>query len=207
MVAQLTAATIRRLGLGLGFQFARTVGKKVITHRVQSSFCSNISWCHCCHRHQWQEHYQWYSLRCKLYTLLTLLLTTIHVSLILGSTASLIESSNWKTGIAADLCLFEIDEAALPVVAKEVKINSVVVAEFAFGDQLDRFGELDTTATKSINVVILTDSMAIVNSDDPNVSQLAPDVEHLFGLESLLQSASEVIHDSFTQRQHGAFLL
>ncbi|MBP6745373.1 Mur ligase family protein [bacterium] len=196
LVAQLTAATIRRLGLGLGSnlpgRLARKLSPTVLSHlsaqtsrgviavtgtngkSTTSGILSSI--------------------------LRTAGFTFAHnrqgANLVTGITASLIESSNWKTGIDADLCLFEIDEAALPVVAKEVKINSVVVTNL-FRDQLDRFGELDTTA-RLINAGInLNNSMAILNSDDPNVSQLAPDVEHLFfGLESLLQSASEVANST-----------
>ena len=191
LVAQLTAATIRRLGLGLGSnlpgRLARKLSPTVLSHlsaqtsrgviavtgtngkSTTSGILSSI--------------------------LRTAGFTFAHnrqgANLVTGITASLIESSNWKTGIAADLCLFEIDEAALPVVAKEVKIDSVVVTNL-FRDQLDRFGELDTTA-RLINAGInLNKSIAILNSDDPNVSQLAPDVEHLFfGLESLAKSASD----------------
>ena len=191
LVAQLTAATIRRLGLGLGSnlpgRLARKLSPTVLSHlsaqtargviavtgtngkSTTSGILSSI--------------------------LRTAGFTFAHnrqgANLVTGITASLIESSNWKTGIAADLCLFEIDEAALPVVAKEVKIGSVVVTNL-FRDQLDRFGELDTTA-RLINAGINQNkSMAILNSDDPNVSQLAPDVAHLFfGLENILPSSND----------------
>ncbi len=106
-------------------------------------------------------------------------------NLVTGITASLIESADWNANIAADLCLFEIDEAALPLVAQQVKIGSVVVTNL-FRDQLDRFGELDTTARLINKGIGINQSMAILNADDPNVSQLAPEVTHLFfGLDSV----------------------
>lgn len=110
-------------------------------------------------------------------------------NLVPGITASLIDAAGWGGGVDADYGLFEIDEAALPVVAKEVPLLAVVVTNL-FRDQLDRFGELDTTGKLIAGGIAQNSSQAILNADDPNVAQLVPDVQHLFyGIESL--SASE----------------
>jgi UDP-N-acetylmuramyl tripeptide synthase len=196
LVAQLTAATIRKLGLGLGSnlpgRLARKVSPTVLSHLSSQTTRGVIA-------------VTGTNGKSTTSGILSSILRTAGftfahnrqgANLVTGITASLIESSNWKTGIAADLCLFEIDEAALPVVAKEVKINSVVVTNL-FRDQLDRFGELDTTAKLINSGININQSLAILNSDDPNVSQLAPDVEHLFfGLESVVQTASEIAADA-----------
>lgn len=120
-------------------------------------------------------------------------------NLVGGITASLIESSSWSAKINSDYCLFEIDEAALPVVAKEVKIGSVVVTNL-FRDQLDRFGELDTTAKLIGKGISINNSKAILNADDPNVSQLVPDnPKSFFGIESLANDSAispEARHDT-----------
>lgn len=196
LVAQLTAATIRKLGLGLGSnlpgRLARKVSPTVLSHLSSQTSRGVIA-------------VTGTNGKSTTSGILSSILRTAGftfahnrqgANLVTGITASLIESSNWKTGIAADLCLFEIDEAALPVVAKEVKINSVVVTNL-FRDQLDRFGELDTTAKLINSGININKSLAILNSDDPNVSQLAPDVEHLFfGLESVVQTPAEVAADA-----------
>ncbi|MBK9205771.1 MAG: hypothetical protein IPL73_25790 [Candidatus Obscuribacter sp.] len=71
------------------------------------------------------------------------------------------------------------------MVAKEVKIGVVLVTNL-FRDQLDRFGELDTTARLISNGIMINHSQAILNADDPNVSQLVPDTSRLFyGIETL----------------------
>ncbi|CAN5415665.1 MurT ligase domain-containing protein [soil metagenome] len=191
LVAHLAAATIRKLGLGLGSnlpgRIARKLSPTVLSHLSQQTSRGVIA-------------VTGTNGKSTTSGILSSILRTAGftfahnrqgANLVTGITASLIESSSWKTGIAADLCLFEIDEAALPVVAKEVKINSVVVTNL-FRDQLDRFGELDTTARLINSGININQSLAILNSDDPNVSQLAPDVEHLFfGLESLVPSSTD----------------
>lgn len=106
-------------------------------------------------------------------------------NLVSGITASLIEAANWKGLVNADYCLFEIDEAALPKVANETELNLVVVTNL-FRDQLDRFGELDTTQKLIESGIRRGRSRAILNADDPNVSQLCSQFKPLFfGIESI----------------------
>jgi lipid II isoglutaminyl synthase (glutamine-hydrolysing) len=100
-------------------------------------------------------------------------------NLVTGITASLIDAADWKGRIDADYGLFEIDEAALPIVAREIKLNAVVVTNL-FRDQLDRFGELDTTARLIAKGISENNAAAILNADDPNVSQLASQGERLY---------------------------
>lgn len=109
-------------------------------------------------------------------------------NLITGITATLIDEASWEGKLDTDYCLFEIDEAALPVVAAEIKINNIIVTNL-FRDQLDRFGELDTTARLINKGIAINKSEAVLNADDPNVASLAPDSKHLFyGIETLSQS-------------------
>jgi UDP-N-acetylmuramyl tripeptide synthase len=118
--------------------------------------------------------------------------TLVHnhqgANLVTGITASLVEASDWFGHIDADYGLFEIDEAALPVVAKEIKLKSVLVTNL-FRDQLDRFGELDTTARLIKEGISQNKSQAVLNADDPNVSQLINDGDRVFyGIETLLEN-------------------
>ncbi len=118
---------------------------------------------------------------------------TVHnrqgANLITGITASAVEAAGLHADLDADLCLFEIDEAALPVVAEEVEISFVLVTNL-FRDQLDRYGELDTTGKLIERGILCRNSSAILNADDPNVSRLAPSAPRLyFGIESVSASA------------------
>ncbi|MBX9686540.1 MAG: MurT ligase domain-containing protein [Candidatus Obscuribacterales bacterium] len=117
-------------------------------------------------------------------------------NLVAGITACVVDSASWSGSIDADYCLFEIDEAALPLVAKEIKIDSVLVTNL-FRDQLDRFGELDTTAKLISKGIDQNHSNAVLNADDPNVAQMVPGSRRVFyGIKSLSpneQSALESV--------------
>jgi UDP-N-acetylmuramyl tripeptide synthase len=113
---------------------------------------------------------------------------TQGANLVPGITACLINAASWDGSLDVDYCLFEIDEAALPLVAREAKIGTIVVTNL-FRDQLDRFGELDTTSRLIDQGIAINTSLAVLNADDPNVSQLAPNSTRLFfGIESLLEN-------------------
>lgn len=109
--------------------------------------------------------------------------TLVHnrqgANLVTGITASLVDAASWDGKLNADYCLFEIDEAALPLIANEAKISTILVTNL-FRDQLDRFGELDTTARLIASGISKNKSDAVLNADDPNVSQLAKESSRVF---------------------------
>jgi UDP-N-acetylmuramyl tripeptide synthase len=126
--------------------------------------------------------------------------TLVHnrqgANLVNGITASLVDAANWQGRLNVDYCLFEIDEAALPLIAAEVELSTVLVTNL-FRDQLDRFGELDTTARLIASGIAKNKTRAVLNADDPNVSQLAPGSETSFyGIESIHSMSGSTIGDS-----------
>src|SRR5205085_1546492 len=74
----------------------------------------------------------------------------------------------------AELGLFEVDEAALPEVARRVRPRAVCLANL-FRDQLDRYGELELVAERWRDAVrsLDRDTMLVVNGDDPQLGALA----------------------------------
>ncbi len=75
---------------------------------------------------------------------------------------------------AAELGLFEVDEAALPEVLLRVKPKAVCLGNL-FRDQLDRYGELEHVAERWRSAVraLPSDAALAVNGDDPQVGALA----------------------------------
>ncbi|HVN61239.1 MAG TPA: MurT ligase domain-containing protein [Gaiellaceae bacterium] len=76
----------------------------------------------------------------------------------------------------AELGLFEVDEAALPEVARRLRPRAVCLGNL-FRDQLDRYGELEHVAEGWRDAVRGLDasSTLVVNADDPLVAELGRD--------------------------------
>lgn len=80
--------------------------------------------------------------------------------------------SNLLGDLDYDYIVLEVDEATLPRITREIKADVIAVTNL-FRDQLDRFGELDTTA-KLIESGINNskDALIFLNADDPRVAFL-----------------------------------
>lgn len=121
-----------------------------------------------------------------------------------GIVSALVEHADWGGSIKESVGLFEVDEAAMPAVAKMLKPRAIVVLNL-FRDQLDRYGELDTTAALIGKGIASTNAKLVLNADDPLVASLSKyahdqeDVEY-FGLEKVPSSmlSHDVTADSNT---------
>ena len=111
--------------------------------------------------------------------------TTAMTAEILGETARLAHNragANLVSGIAstlveergAELGLFEVDEGALPDVARMMQPRLVCLGNL-FRDQLDRYGELEIVAERWAAALerLPAASRVIVNADDPVLAGLA----------------------------------
>jgi UDP-N-acetylmuramyl tripeptide synthase len=85
----------------------------------------------------------------------------------------------------AELGLFEVDEGALPEVARRVRPKALLLGNL-FRDQLDRYGELELVAARWRTAVAeLPEAQLVLNGDDPQVGDLARvhDRALIFGLD------------------------
>jgi UDP-N-acetylmuramyl tripeptide synthase len=84
--------------------------------------------------------------------------------------------------------IFEVDEATLPNVLKDITPEILVLTNL-FRDQLDRYGEVDTIAEKWMTALraLDTHTTVIVNCDDPHLSFIGSKLKakvKYFGLEN-----------------------
>lgn len=115
-----------------------------------------------------------------------------------GITAAIIKESTLNAELKVDYCLLESDEAYLPKLVDEITPDVLLVTNL-FRDQLDRYGELDTTAKKireAIEKIVLkNDLKLILNADDPIVSYITSIEKNItryyYGLEELTVENSE----------------
>jgi UDP-N-acetylmuramyl tripeptide synthase len=97
----------------------------------------------------------------------------------------------------AELGLFEVDEGALPEVARRLRPRAVCLGNL-FRDQLDRYGELELIAERWREAVraLPPEASLAVNGDDPQVGDLARERENalVFGLDDPRHAHSALQH-------------
>ena len=95
-------------------------------------------------------------------------------NLLNGLASLLIKESNLNGKIYKDALLFEVDENSLPLILREVKPESIILLNL-FRDQLDRYGEINTTSEKWAEALkrLPTGTTLIVNADDPQIVRIA----------------------------------
>ena len=88
-----------------------------------------------------------------------------------GILSTLLKHCSLTGKIKADYLVFEVDEGYVPVVFKDLKLDTLVVLDF-FRDQLDRNGEVETLILKINEFLKTYKNNLILNADDPNVARL-----------------------------------
>lgn len=87
-----------------------------------------------------------------------------------GITGTLLQNTSFLGKNKADLLLLEVDEATVPGLCRQLTPKIAVITNF-FRDQLDRYGELDTTV-KLVKDSIPEGTELVLNADDPLVAQI-----------------------------------
>lgn len=95
-------------------------------------------------------------------------------NLVSGVGSALVDAATVGGRLSATLGLFEVDEAAMPSVARALRPKVLVLANL-FRDQLDRYGELEHIADlwKEIVGEQGPETTVVLNADDPLVASLA----------------------------------
>lgn len=112
-------------------------------------------------------------------------------NLVTGITGALMENTSWRGQTKVKLALLEVDEATVPKFCQQVIPNLAIITNF-FRDQLDRYGELDTTV-RLVRDAIPLETDLILNSDDPLVAQFGNGRVHTlyYGVERTPESKRE----------------
>ncbi len=99
--------------------------------------------------------------------------------------------------------VFEVDEAALPPVARALQPRAVVLMNL-FRDQLDRYGELETIAERWSELArsLGPATTLVLNADDPALAHLGADPPRvvLFGIDDPEMGRGDLPHAADTVR-------
>ncbi len=92
-----------------------------------------------------------------------------------GVVSALLDAVDMRGQLHADIAVLELDEAYAVHFVKQVKPRYSLLLN-VLRDQLDRFGEIDTTATMLAAVARATTGTVVLNREDPRIAQLAETV-------------------------------
>ncbi len=101
-----------------------------------------------------------------------------------GIVSAVIEKSDFKGRLDADIAVLELDEAHGALFVKDIKPRFVLLLN-VMRDQLDRFGEIDTTKKMLEKIAHATTNGVVLNAEDKRVSSIAASLgnkAHFFGL-------------------------
>lgn len=131
----------------------------------------------------------------------TLVSNPAGANLLTGVATALLDAP--RNGSGPRRGLFEVDEAALPEVARRLQPRVVVLMNL-FRDQLDRYGELETLASAWTQMVaaLPRNTLLVLNADDPAIAAL-DDGQHrciTFGIDDDTVGTTELGHASDSTR-------
>ena len=120
-------------------------------------------------------------------------------NLLNGITSSLLSIASLGGKLDADVAIFEVDENMLPLVTAEVTPSAVVFLNL-FRDQLDRYGEVDSVASKWQNVLkqLPDTTQVFINGDDPQLFFIGSKLKqktYYFGLAEKEFTVKQIPHD------------
>ena len=128
-----------------------------------------------------------------------------------GVAASLLAEMDAFGRLAADVAVLELDEAHAVHFVKQVRPRISLLLN-VMRDQLDRFGEIDTTRRMLSQVARATTGTVVLNREDPRIASLAQDVTEgtavsWFGLSGALRPmfpSDDDMRDGLRQVDPGA---
>jgi len=88
-----------------------------------------------------------------------------------GILSTLLKNCTLTGKVKADYLVFEVDEGYVPVIFKDLKLDTLVILDF-FRDQLDRNGEVEALILKIQDFLKTYTGNLVLNNDDPNVARL-----------------------------------
>lgn len=99
-----------------------------------------------------------------------------------GILSTLLKNCTLRGKVKSDYLIFEVDEGYVPVVFKDLRLDTLVILDF-FRDQLDRNGEVESLILRINNFLKTYNGNLILNNDDPNVARLGkanPDNKNVY---------------------------
>jgi UDP-N-acetylmuramyl tripeptide synthase len=108
-----------------------------------------------------------------------------------GAITATVEHASWTGRLPYDVAVFELDEAWAVRFAERVPPRRALLLN-VMRDQLDRFGEIDTTARLLGKVAAATTGHVVLNRDDERVAALAADTSAAVSYDGVAPELREI---------------
>lgn len=119
-------------------------------------------------------------------------------NLLNGLASLLVKHINISGQLKHKALIFEVDENSLPVLLKEISRPDGIILLNLFRDQLDRYGEVNSTAEKWKKVISNLDENTLVigNADDPQIAYITKEAKRhvFFTIDNTLKNDKTLSH-------------
>ena len=120
-------------------------------------------------------------------------------NLLNGVASAIIKNINVSSQLNYDFAIFESDEFSLPQLLKKISPDQILILNL-FRDQLDRYGEVNTIASKWLESLknLPAKTEVLINGDDPQlyfIGTKLPQKIKYFGVETKLMELRDIPHD------------
>lgn len=120
-------------------------------------------------------------------------------NLLNGVASALVKNANFSGKITKQIAIFEVDEFNFPLILEEVNPLAIVILNL-FRDQLDRYGEVNTIASRWLLGLkkVSAATTVFLNGDDPQLYYLGKNIKanvFYFGLDERYMFLKKLSHD------------
>jgi lipid II isoglutaminyl synthase (glutamine-hydrolysing) len=121
-----------------------------------------------------------------------------------GVASSLLQAARRSGRIDGEMGLFEVDEGWLPALCEQLHPRAIALCNL-FRDQLDRYGELETIASRweqTVKSGAGANARLVLNADDPLLADLGREREEVlyFGIEDDSVALGDIAHAADAKR-------
>ncbi len=119
-------------------------------------------------------------------------------NLLNGLASLLVKNVSLQGVLSHNALLFEVDENSLPLVLKELPTPDAIILLNLFRDQLDRYGEVNSTAEKWRESIqnLSEKTLVIGNADDPQIAHITMSAKNsaFYTIDNTLKKTAVLSH-------------
>ena len=94
-----------------------------------------------------------------------------------GVASALFQDLGFNLKVKSDVLILEVEEATLPKIKDYITVDALILTNI-FRDQLDAYGEIDTTLNYFKDFLSVQNCEVVINGDDPKLLEIVPSLNN-----------------------------